>query len=366
MRRVGDVRLVHERRVRGHRHRLLGRRELQRDVRPVVFSAVTTLLSGLVALEVRELRRHRVAAGLQHREREVPDASVVAVRRIPRRAVSSTVTPGNAPPGLPRSAPTTCPRATRRPAAAQPPQGRGRAKPPIARIDFVSPYAPLSGRDPLRSLHQLRESNTTATTRDASVVTNGYRRGRMVEPGDRPESSRRRDSDSWRPNQNYDLAATGPVPRPEPARALNRESAGRSLATIGAAPSSPGRTSSRPGLDDPRPRDVRGSVRFDDGSRAPLRHGRVELPPGPDRRRRARVRRRRRGGARGVPPIRRARPDARRGTSLAGQCCNAAVVLDFSRHLRRVLEVDPARGGSHGSSRARCSTICGGKPNGTV
>ncbi len=31
------------------------------------------------------------------------------------------------------------------------------------------------------------------------------------------------------------------------------------------------------------------------------------------------------------------------GTSLAGQCCNAAVVLDFSRHLRRVLEVDPAR-----------------------
>ena len=31
------------------------------------------------------------------------------------------------------------------------------------------------------------------------------------------------------------------------------------------------------------------------------------------------------------------------GTSLAGQACNAAVVLDFSRHLRRVLEVDPVR-----------------------
>ncbi len=30
------------------------------------------------------------------------------------------------------------------------------------------------------------------------------------------------------------------------------------------------------------------------------------------------------------------------GTSLAGQCCNLAVVLDFSRHMNRVLEVDPA------------------------
>ncbi len=31
------------------------------------------------------------------------------------------------------------------------------------------------------------------------------------------------------------------------------------------------------------------------------------------------------------------------GTSLAGQCCNVAVVLDFSRHMGRVLEVDPPR-----------------------
>ncbi|HUH13303.1 MAG TPA: FAD-binding and (Fe-S)-binding domain-containing protein, partial [Longimicrobiales bacterium] len=30
------------------------------------------------------------------------------------------------------------------------------------------------------------------------------------------------------------------------------------------------------------------------------------------------------------------------GTSLAGQGCNAAVVLDFSRHMNRVLDVDPA------------------------
>jgi len=31
------------------------------------------------------------------------------------------------------------------------------------------------------------------------------------------------------------------------------------------------------------------------------------------------------------------------GTSLAGQCCNVAVVLDFSRHMARILEIDPAR-----------------------
>jgi FAD/FMN-containing dehydrogenase len=39
--------------------------------------------------------------------------------------------------------------------------------------------------------------------------------------------------------------------------------------------------------------------------------------------------------AHGVPVLSRAG-----GTSLAGQCCNDAVVLDFSRYMRRVLEVD--------------------------
>ena len=29
------------------------------------------------------------------------------------------------------------------------------------------------------------------------------------------------------------------------------------------------------------------------------------------------------------------------GTSLAGQCCNAAVVIDFSKYLNRILEIDP-------------------------
>src|SRR5689334_15450877 len=31
------------------------------------------------------------------------------------------------------------------------------------------------------------------------------------------------------------------------------------------------------------------------------------------------------------------------GTSLAGQCCNVAVVLDFSKYMHRVLEIDPHR-----------------------
>ena len=30
------------------------------------------------------------------------------------------------------------------------------------------------------------------------------------------------------------------------------------------------------------------------------------------------------------------------GTSLAGQCCNVAVILDFSKHMAKILEIDPA------------------------
>src|ERR1041384_3050329 len=29
------------------------------------------------------------------------------------------------------------------------------------------------------------------------------------------------------------------------------------------------------------------------------------------------------------------------GTSLAGQCCNAAVIMDMSKHFNRILEIDP-------------------------
>jgi FAD/FMN-containing dehydrogenase len=31
------------------------------------------------------------------------------------------------------------------------------------------------------------------------------------------------------------------------------------------------------------------------------------------------------------------------GTSLAGQCCNVAVVLDFTKYMHRILDIDPAR-----------------------
>src|ERR1700680_741046 len=31
------------------------------------------------------------------------------------------------------------------------------------------------------------------------------------------------------------------------------------------------------------------------------------------------------------------------GTSLAGQCCNVAVILDFSKHMSRIIEIDPTR-----------------------
>src|SRR5271166_7198570 len=31
------------------------------------------------------------------------------------------------------------------------------------------------------------------------------------------------------------------------------------------------------------------------------------------------------------------------GTSLAGQCCNVAVVLDFTRYMAKIIEIDPAR-----------------------
>src|ERR1019366_7885130 len=31
------------------------------------------------------------------------------------------------------------------------------------------------------------------------------------------------------------------------------------------------------------------------------------------------------------------------GTSLAGQCCNVAVVLDFSKYMNQILELDPSQ-----------------------
>ena len=48
------------------------------------------------------------------------------------------------------------------------------------------------------------------------------------------------------------------------------------------------------------------------------------------------------------------------GTSLAGQCCNVAVVLDFTKYMNRILELDPQRCDLRGCSPAwfwtRCAT----------
>ena len=94
---------------------------------------------------------------------------------------------------------------------------------------------------------------------------------------------------------------------------------------------------------------VAGEVRFDDGSRAlyatdasnyrqvPIG---VVVPRGGGRRRR-----------RWPPAAGTARPSSRRGggTSLAGQCCNVAVVIDMSKHMQ------PHPGARPRAARARAS-----------
>ena len=91
-------------------------------------------------------------------------------------------------------------------------------------------------------------------------------------------------------------------------------------------------------------REVRGEVRFDPRQPRAVRDRRLQLPPDSDRARRPARRRRcdrRRGGraARiGAPVLPRGA-----GTSLAGQCCNVAVVLDFTKYMNRILEIDPVQ-----------------------
>ena len=45
------------------------------------------------------------------------------------------------------------------------------------------------------------------------------------------------------------------------------------------------------------------------------------------------------------------------GTSLAGQCCNVAVVLDFSKYMNRILELDPASGSARVQPGVVCDTL---------
>ena len=74
----------------------------------------------------------------------------------------------------------------------------------------------------------------------------------------------------------------------------------------------------------------------------PLRHRRLELPPGADRRRDSRAtsttwsRRSRSAARHGAPILSRGG-----GTSLTGGCCNVAVVIDWSKYLNQVLSIDP-------------------------
>jgi len=53
------------------------------------------------------------------------------------------------------------------------------------------------------------------------------------------------------------------------------------------------------------------------------------------------------------------------GTSLAGQCCNVAVVLDFSKYMAAILEIDPERRIAR-VQPAWCSMICATRPSVTT
>ena len=74
-----------------------------------------------------------------------------------------------------------------------------------------------------------------------------------------------------------------------------------------------------------------------------VRDGRVQLPAGADRSRRAEERRRRDRHHRRLPQPRGADPSRGGGTSLTGGCCNVAVVMDWSKYVNKVLWVDPER-----------------------
>ena len=118
------------------------------------------------------------------------------------------------------------------------------------------------------------------------------------------------------------------------------------LATMEKRPAAPARQSTHPdarGLEAMLRKTLRGEVRFDAGSRAlyatdasnyrqvPIG---VVVPKSVDDVI-ASVATCRRYGA---PILARGG-----GTSLAGQCCNVAVVFDFSKYLNRILEIDPHR-----------------------
>ena len=72
---------------------------------------------------------------------------------------------------------------------------------------------------------------------------------------------------------------------------------------------------------------------------------------------RGRARRDRNRG--GLPRVRRAGAlAAAAGRAWPGQCCNVAVVMDFSKYMHGVLEIDPGRKLGARPARRACSTIC--------
>ncbi len=53
------------------------------------------------------------------------------------------------------------------------------------------------------------------------------------------------------------------------------------------------------------------------------------------------------------------------GTSLAGQCCNVAVVIDCSKYLSHITELNPEARFARAWSQGSCSTICDAKRRST-
>ena len=233
---------------------------------------------------------------------------------------------------------------------------------------------PAGRRDALRRHHRLAR---------------GRRRLRRARARRSPATARR-DLAPTRSAPCRTAAAPRVLPRPRPhrahalrrrARAGGRRAPARPLASR-ARPRAEARATQRPlaelhasttirepacvrrGRASSTPRASRRAARGDRGRGAlrrrqprALRDRRLELPPGADRRRHpARRRGRRRDDPRvcrehGAPIVSRGG-----GTSLAGQCCNIAVVIDFSKYLNRILEIDPERRARARRSRAASST----------
>ena len=107
---------------------------------------------------------------------------------------------------------------------------------------------------------------------------------------------------------------------------------------------------------------VDGEVRFDAGTRGAYSTDGSNYRQVPDRRGACRAH----AEAAVQATVGRAASTGRRvlsrggGTSLAGQCTNAAVVIDWSKYCHRLVSVDAGRAAPASSSRASCSTCSTG------